>query len=427
MMACAPPGNAIEQAYNAALGKVAKWSVENDQLVLRSADGKDLLTYRTATVIGAWDATSVHRGDSIQSVIIGTKSRRCSPRTASSPASPGCNTYSAAFTLNQGSIKIEQPISTRMACSEPDGVGRAGARLPRGAPDGRELQDRGFPDDAADGGRDDRRHLRSRALSMSVIAALAADERAVVVAIVLARLLVPLLIPRFPLVIIAALVLDGDRQLAARRTSPTVDLGPDGPYQSFDKALDIYYLAIAVPDDDAQLDEPRRVPDRPVPLLLPAGRRARVRAARRARDAVDLPEHVRVLSSSSTRWCRLRFDPARCSARFWLLTAAGLWVFVKLPQEYWIRIAQRDFTDTVADHPWFGVVCALFVLGAASPCCGSSCARACPRPIGRGGSRPIRCPRRSPTRTRATPTGCARRRAVGRGGREGGAARRCCR
>jgi len=123
MMACAPPGDAIEQAYNAALGKVAKWSVENDQLVLRSADGNDLLTYRTATVIGAWDATSVHRGDSIQSVIIGTKITATFAEDRKLSGSAGCNTYNAAFTLNQGSIKIEQPISTRMACSEPEGVG----------------------------------------------------------------------------------------------------------------------------------------------------------------------------------------------------------------------------------------------------------------------------------------------------------------
>jgi hypothetical protein len=59
---------------------------------------------------------------------------------------------------------------------------------------------------------------------------------------------------------------------------------------------------------------------------------------------------------------RLRWDPARCSARFWLLTAAGLWIFVKLPQEYWIHVAQLDFTDTVSEHPWFGVLCALVVL-----------------------------------------------------------------
>ena len=62
----------------------------------------------------------------------------------------------------------------------------------------------------------------------------------------------------------------------------------------------------------------------------------------------------------------LRWEPARVSPRFWLWTAAGLWVFVKLPQEYWIHIAQLDFTETVADYPWFGVACALVVLGAAS-------------------------------------------------------------
>jgi hypothetical protein len=34
-------------------------------------------------------------------------------------------------------------------------------------------------------------------------------------------------------------------------------------------------------------------------------------------------------------------------------------VFIKLPQEYWIHIAKLDFTDVVADHPWFGVLCLL--------------------------------------------------------------------
>jgi hypothetical protein len=77
-----------------------------------------------------------------------------------------------------------------------------------------------------------------------LLGALAADDRALVVAIVLARLLVPLLIPRFPLVIVVALVLDAvDNSLLAQFTA--IDLGPDGSYQSFDKALDIYYLSIA--------------------------------------------------------------------------------------------------------------------------------------------------------------------------------------
>ena len=77
-----------------------------------------------------------------------------------------------------------------------------------------------------------------------MIATTTVEESAVIAAIIIARLFVPLLIPRFPLVIIAALILDAvDGSLLDAFTS--VDVGPDGPYQSFDKALDIYYLAIA--------------------------------------------------------------------------------------------------------------------------------------------------------------------------------------
>ena len=73
---------------------------------------------------------------------------------------------------------------------------------------------------------------------------MAADDRLAIAAIVLARLTLPLLIPRVPLIILAALVVDAvDNSLLAQFSS--IDLGPDGPYQSFDKALDIYYLAIA--------------------------------------------------------------------------------------------------------------------------------------------------------------------------------------
>ena len=43
----------------------------------------------------------------------------------------------------------------------------------------------------------------------------------------------------------------------------------------------------------------------------------------------------------------------RFSAHFWLLAAAAIWIFVKLPQEYWIHIAQLDFTDTWKDVSWF--------------------------------------------------------------------------
>jgi hypothetical protein len=60
---------------------------------------------------------------------------------------------------------------------------------------------------------------------------------------------------------------------------------------------------------------------------------------------------------------RLRRDPARISARFWLLLAAGIWVFVKLPQEYWIHVAKIDTTDLIRAHPWVGVLGATVLAG----------------------------------------------------------------
>ena len=50
---------------------------------------------------------------------------------------------------------------------------------------------------------------------------------------------------------------------------------------------------------------------------------------------------------------RLRWDPRRFGTRFWLVTAACIWIVVKLPQEYWIHVAQLDFTDTWQDVSWF--------------------------------------------------------------------------
>ncbi len=196
---------------------------------------------------------------------------------------------------------------------------------------------------------------------LSQFAALPADDAVVVTAIVAARLLVPLLIPRFPLAIIAAFLLDAvDNGLLDSFTA--VDLSADGPYQSWDKALDIYYLSIAY------LSTMRNW------TSGAAFRIAQFLFYYRLAGIVlfELLESRAMLLVFPNTFefvfiayeaIRLRYDPARRSARFWLLAAAGLWIFVKLPQEYWIHIAQRDFTDTVSEHPWFGVLCALGVLG----------------------------------------------------------------
>jgi hypothetical protein len=196
------------------------------------------------------------------------------------------------------------------------------------------------------------------------LAAMAADDRFVIVAIVLARLALPLLIPRIPLVILAALVLDGiDGTLLAHFTS--VDLGPDGPYQSFDKALDIYYLAIAYLATMRNWTSPS------------AFRIARFLFYYRlvgvvAFEALDSRAMLLLFPNTfefffiAYEGLRTRWDPARWSGRFWLYVAGGIWLFIKLPQEYWIHVAKLDFTDTVADHPWFGVLCLFGLVAVAS-------------------------------------------------------------
>ena len=49
-----------------------------------------------------------------------------------------------------------------------------------------------------------------------------------------------------------------------------------------------------------------------------------------------------------------------------MLVAGAIWIFVKLPQEYWIHIAQLDLTDTIRDVPWFLPALVVAVLGLAA-------------------------------------------------------------
>ena len=63
---------------------------------------------------------------------------------------------------------------------------------------------------------------------------------------------------------------------------------------------------------------------------------------------------------------RLRWDPRRLSPRLVIGIAAFIWIFIKLPQEWWIHVAQLDFTDQLALHPALGpTIVILLALAAA--------------------------------------------------------------
>jgi len=165
--------------------------------------------------------------------------------------------------------------------------------------------------------------------------------------VVALRLLIPLGILRYPLpAIIAALVIDAADQTIFQQTT-NIDL-EEFNYQGYDKALDIYYLAIAY---IATFRNWRSGPA----VLIAAG--------------LWYYRLVGVTLFELTQWrpllilfpntfeyffifmaaVRLQWDDRKLSARTVAAAAAAIWVFIKLPQEYWIHIAQLDFTDFVKE------------------------------------------------------------------------------
>ena len=155
------------------------------------------------------------------------------------------------------------------------------------------------------------------------------------------RFIVPLFIPRFPLpAILAALVIDAADQTIFQRFT---DLNLDG-YQNYDKALDIYYLTIA---------------------YLSVYRNWTNGIAVEVARFLWYYRLVGVLLFEVTeqRWLlflfpntfeyffiayevvRTRWDPRRLDRRAVIGMAAFIWIVIKLPQEWWIHIAQNDFTD----------------------------------------------------------------------------------
>ena len=164
------------------------------------------------------------------------------------------------------------------------------------------------------------------------------------------RIVIPLFIPRFPLpAMILAMIIDAaDQTIFQNRTD--LDLTN---YQSYDKALDIYYLAIA---------------------YLSTLRNWRHRVAFNTSRFLWYYRLVGVVLFELTQTraillifpntfeyffdfyegVRTRWNPLQMTKRLVLGAAAFIWIFIKLPQEYWIHVAQLDTTDLIKED-LFGV------------------------------------------------------------------------
>ncbi len=184
---------------------------------------------------------------------------------------------------------------------------------------------------------------------------------AVFVVVVLLRFFVPLAIPRFPLpAIIAALVLDAADQSIFQMFTDD----PLPGYQTYDKALDVYYLAIAYISTMRNWRDPI------------AFRTARFLYFYRLVGVTLfelLGQRWLLLVFPNTfeyffiayEFVRTRWNPARLGAVAIVGLAAFIWIVIKLPQEWWIHVAQLDFTDFMADHPYMWIVLGIAAIAVA--------------------------------------------------------------
>src|ERR1700754_2939336 len=175
-----------------------------------------------------------------------------------------------------------------------------------------------------------------------------------------ARFLVPLAIPAYPLpAIIACLVLDAADQTIFQ------SFGYDPPgYQSYDKAMDVFYLAVA---SLATMRNWQALSAYAVGRFLYFYRLLGVVLFELTHTRALLLVFPNTFEYFFIAYegIRTRWAPVLYKMRWWLVTAAVIWIFVKLPQEWWIHVAQLDFTDMLGEHPWLIPILAAVIIGAA--------------------------------------------------------------
>jgi hypothetical protein len=159
--------------------------------------------------------------------------------------------------------------------------------------------------------------------------------------VVAARVLVPLAIPRYPLpTMLAALVIDGIDQTIFQ-TFTSLDLSG---YQNYDKALDVYYLSIAY---TATMRNWTNLDAFNVSRFLYFYRLVGVVAFELSQVRALLLVFPNTFEYFFDFYeaVRVRWDPRRMDRHLVIGAAAFIWIFIKLPQEWWIHVAQLDATD----------------------------------------------------------------------------------
>lgn len=180
-------------------------------------------------------------------------------------------------------------------------------------------------------------------------------------AVVMARFLVPLTIPKYPLPgIIASLILDAVDQTIFQTFT---NLPLEG-YQAYDKALDVYYLAITY------LSTLRNWSN---DYAFKIGRFLfYYRLVAVALFEITGLRYLLLIFPNTFEYffifyelVRLKWNPKVLTKNKLIKATVLIWIFVKLPHEYWIHIAKMDTTDWISANPinvifliaWAGILC----------------------------------------------------------------------
>ena len=166
-------------------------------------------------------------------------------------------------------------------------------------------------------------------------------------AVVMARFFIPFFIPKYPLPgVIASLLLDAVDQTIFQTFTGL----PLEGYQAYDKALDVYYLAITYLSTlrNWSNDFAFRLS-----RFLFYYRLAGVAIF----ELTELREMLLIFPNAFEYFfifyeaVRMKWNPELLTREKLLISTVLIWVFVKLPQEYWIHIAKMDTTDWIGENP----------------------------------------------------------------------------
>jgi heat shock protein HslJ len=127
MMACDPERSAVERAFMSALEAAVTYAVASDTLDMADASGRVVLRLRAVPALplggSRWIATMINNGrGGVASLVDGTLVTAEFGTDGRVAGSGGCNRFSGGYTLEGDGLTIGPVASTRMACSEPEGI-----------------------------------------------------------------------------------------------------------------------------------------------------------------------------------------------------------------------------------------------------------------------------------------------------------------